>query len=197
MIGQTEPQDVNMSLAQNTPVQKENALDITQNLQHLAAQASQEIAITACCGPPAQTTKALTLCERAATAAAQGDVNNTQHAPIKSPLDKYTPGQDMPRVQDTFPATAIANIDLAVLDKWVNNEGMKILLIPFENKAHDPDLHADTCNKLFTAVKEITTLKKATITPSIANSTITKLRQMPITYLAHHLTKPEYDILIS
>ena len=103
----------------------------------------------------------------------------------------------MPRVQDTFPATAIANIDLAVLDKWVNNEGMKILLIPFENKAHDPDLHADTCNKLFTAVKEITTLKKATITPSIANSTITKLRQMPITYLAHYLTKPEYDILMS
>ena len=103
----------------------------------------------------------------------------------------------MPRVQDAFPAAVIANIDLTVLDEWFSNEGMKLLIIPFEDKAHDPELRGDIGNKILTAVEEITTSPKVAIAPPVPNNTITKPKQMPITYMAYHLTKAEYDILTS
>jgi hypothetical protein len=94
----------------------------------------------------------------------------------------------MPRVQDAFPAAVIANINLSVLDKWFNNEGMKLLIIPFEDKACNPDLKGDIRNKLFTAVEEITSSTKMAIAPPFPNNTVTKPRQMPIMHLAFHLT---------
>jgi hypothetical protein len=103
----------------------------------------------------------------------------------------------MPSVQDAFPAAVIVNIDLSMLDKWFNNEGMKLLIIPFEDKAHDPDLKGDIRNKIFTAVEEITSSTKVAITPPFPNNTVTKPRQMPITHLVFHLTKPKYEVLIS
>ena len=186
-----------MLSAQNTPVQKENAHNIQLALWDLATQASQGIAITTQSGALSQTPKTLTLRERAAAATARGDAQDTHHAPTRSPLDKYTPGTNMPRIQDAFPAALIANIDLTVLDGWFRNEGMKLLAIPFEDKAHDPVLRADIGNKILTAVAEITSSPKAAVAPPFPNSSVTKPKQMPITFLISHLTKPEYDILMS
>jgi len=73
----------------------------------------------------------------------------------------------MPRVQDAFPATVIANLDLFMLDEWFNNGGMKLLLIPFEEKACNPDLRTDIGGKLLTAVAEITNSQKVEITPPV------------------------------
>jgi hypothetical protein len=145
--------------------------------------------------PPAP--KAHTLRDRATAAAARGDAKDTQHAPSRSPLDKYTAASEMPRVQDAFPAALIANLDLSLLDEWFSYEGQKLLIVPFEDKARDPDLKHDIGEKLLTAVEEITTAKRASIGPPVPKSDITKLRQMPITYLAYHLTQAEYNTLLS
>jgi len=146
---------------------------------------------------PLGTPKGKTMRERAAAATAQGDAKDTQHAPMRSPLDKYTPGPEMPRVQDAFPAAVIANIDLAVLDVWFRNQGMKTLIIPFEDKAHDPDFRGDIGYKLLTAIEEITASLKVAIAPPVPSSTVTKPKQMPITYMASHLTETEYKTLMS
>ncbi len=116
---------------------------------------------------------------------------------MRSPLDKYTSSTDMPRVQDTFSAAVIANIDLSMLDEWFSNEGMKALIIPFEDKAHDPVLQDDIGNKLLTTVEEITSFPKVVIAPPFPNSSITKPKQMPITYMASHLTNIKYKVLMS
>jgi hypothetical protein len=135
--------------------------------------------------------------KRAAAAAACGDAKDTQHAPMKSPLDKYTPGFEMLRVQDAFPAAVIANIDLTVLDIWFWNEGMKALIIPFEDKARNPVLKDDIGYKLLTAIEEITIAPKVVIAPPVPSSMVTKQKQMPITFMASHLTEAEYKTLMS
>ena len=104
---------------------------------------------------------------------------------------------DMLRVQDAFPAAVIANLDLTMLDNWFSNEGMKLLIIPFEDKARDLDLCQEIGRKILTAIEEITAALKATITPPVPSNGITKLKQMPITYMAYHLTKAEHDTMLS
>ena len=74
---------------------------------------------------------------------------------------------------------------------------MKLLIIPFEDKARDPDLRQETARKILTAVEEITAVPKATIAPPVPSSGITKLRQMPITYMAYDLSKAEHDTMLS
>jgi hypothetical protein len=74
---------------------------------------------------------------------------------------------------------------------------MKLLLIPFEEKACNPDLRLDIGNKLLTAVEEITNSSKVAIAPPVSGKEVTKPKQIPITYLAYHLTKAEHDIMLS
>lgn len=189
-----------MTSAQITPIQRDTAPIDTRAIQDLAIQASRRIAITAQTNQDNQVpgpTKGRSMHERAAAAEARGDAEDTQHAPTKSPLNKYTPGNEMPRVQDAFPAAAIANIDPTVLDAWFNNEGMKALLIPFEDQARDQDLQSDVGYKLLTAVEEITASPIVAIAPPVQSSTVTKFKQIPITFLASHLTDAEYETLLS
>jgi len=96
------------------------------------------------------------MCECTIAAAVRGDAKDTHHALMRSPLDKYTPRIDLPRIQDAILAALITNIDLAVLDVWFNNKGIKALIIPFEDKACDPDLQSNIVYKLLTAIEEIT-----------------------------------------
>jgi hypothetical protein len=121
----------------------------------------------------------------------------TQHAPARSPLDKYTADTQMPRVQDAFPAAVIANLDLFMLDEWFNNGGMKLLLIPFEEKACNPNFRTDIAGKLLTTVAEITSSQKVEIALPVPSQDITKPKQISITYLAHYLTKAEHDTMLS
>jgi hypothetical protein len=86
---------------------------------------------------------------------------------------------------------------VALLDEWFSYEGQKLLIVPFEDKAHDPDLKLDIGEKILTAVEEITASQKATVGPPVPKSDITKLRQMPITYIAYHLSQAEYNTLLS
>jgi len=74
---------------------------------------------------------------------------------------------------------------------------MKTLIIPFEDKAHDPDLRGDIGYKLLTSVEEITALPKVAIAPLVLSSTVTKPKQMLITYMASYLIETEYKTLMS
>jgi hypothetical protein len=74
---------------------------------------------------------------------------------------------------------------------------MKALVIPFEDHAHDPDLQSNIIYKLLTAIEEITASPIATVTPPVPNDQVTKLKQMPITFMASHLTETEYNTLMS
>ncbi len=65
--------------------------------------------------PPAP--KMIILRDHAIANATRGDAKDTHHASARSSLDKYTAATDMPRVQDTFPIAAIANLDLTLLDE--------------------------------------------------------------------------------
>jgi hypothetical protein len=189
-----------MTSNQNTPVQATSIQSTTHALQELSARATQGIAITIQGTTTPQSSsksKTLTLRDRAIAAAARGDAKDTQHAPARSPLDKYTSTLEMPRVQDPFPAAVIANIDLATLDEWFSNEGQKILIIPFEDKARDPNLRLDIARKILTAFEDITAAQKVEIAPPVPISESAKPRQMPITYLASHLTRTEYDAMMS
>ena len=200
ILGHPSDQNITITSAQNTPVQANAAQNATLASQTLANQAKEGLVLTTCSDPQTLTTmtpKVLTLRDRATAAAARGDAQDTQHAPARALIDRYTAGTDMPRVQDAFPAAVIANLDLAMLDDWFSNEGMKLLVIPFEDKARDPDLHLEIGRKILTAVVEITAAPKATIAPPVPISGITKPKQMPNTYLAYHLTKTEYDIMMS
>ena len=189
-----------MLSAQNTPIQREPAPIDKRAIENLAAQASHGITMTISSNQqfqPREPPKTQTMHERAAAAAARGDAKDTHHAPMRSPLDKYTPRTNLPRVQDAFPAALIANIDLAILDAWFNNEGMKALVILFEDHTRNPDLQSDIIYKLLTAIEEITASPIAVVAPPVPNDQVTKPKQMPITFMASHLTETEYNTLMS
>ena len=199
LINQDEEQDITMTSTHTAPIQKDLTPAAQKEIQELTSRANAGIALTVqnapFIAPPAS--KARTLRDRTTAAAARGDAKDTQHAPSRSPLDKYTTAPEMPRVQDAFPAALITNLDLALLDEWFSYEGQKLLIVPFEDKARDPDLKLDIGEKILTAVEEITASQKAAVGPPVPKSNITKLRQMPITYIAYHLSQAEYNTLLS
>jgi len=84
-----------------------------------------------------------------------------------------------------------------MLNEWFNNGGMKLLLIPFKEKAHNLDLCTDIGGKLLTTVAEITNFQKVKITPPVPSQDVTKPKQIPITYIVHYLTKAEYNTMLS
>jgi hypothetical protein len=73
---------------------------------------------------------------------------------------------------------------------------MKLLVIPFEDKARDPDLCHEIGRKILTTIVEITAMLKATIALPVQMSRITKPKQMPNTYMAYH-TKTKYNTMLS
>jgi hypothetical protein len=198
-MSRNEEDDITMTSTQATPIQKDpthSTQGVTQELTNRAnagiTLTIQNTSLTALTAP-----KALILRDWATAAAARGDAKDTQHAPARSPLNKYTTTSEMPRVQDAFPAAAIANIDLTLLDEWFSYKGQKLLIIPFEDKARDLDLKHDIGEKILTMVEEITATQKATIGPPVPKSEVTKLRQMPITFIAYYLTHSKYNTLLS
>ena len=73
----------------------------------------------------------------------------------RNPLDKYTKGITLP-VHDADPDAAYELIDQQSIEEWNSFLGEKLLAIPFENDAKNPNCHEEVSNLVFTAAAEIT-----------------------------------------
>jgi hypothetical protein len=115
--------------------------------------------------------------------------------PIRDALDKYTKGITLP-IQDAHPSSPYELIAPETHKQWEKLAESKLLAIPFENEKRTAESNEKICQKIFTAVEEITGSNKVGVAAPLANEEGKRRKQMPNTFLIFNINEVHRQILV-
>jgi hypothetical protein len=116
-------------------------------------------------------------------------------SPTQDPLNKYTKGITLP-IQDAYPSSPYKLITPETHKQWEKLAKNKLLAIPFENEKHTAKSNKRICQRIFTAVEEITSSNKVGVAAPLANKEGKRRKQMLNTFLIFNINEVHHQILI-
>ncbi|KAH9048699.1 hypothetical protein EDB84DRAFT_1556684 [Lactarius hengduanensis] len=126
--------------------------------------------------------------------AANDDSNTVGRSLARNPLEMYTDGP-MPPIQDDTPASIFDFIDIGLVRKW-EQQSRKLIVVPFDNEAQAADAYEYTCNRILTAIAEITKSQDASVAAPRQSADAADKKRMPLAFLVYNLTNEQADLVL-
>ncbi|KAH9016245.1 hypothetical protein EDB84DRAFT_1567349 [Lactarius hengduanensis] len=125
------------------------------------------------------------------------DATNTEgRHPGRNHLDKYTDGP-LPPVQDATPSSVLDHIDIDLLKEWEVQPGEgKLIAVPFDTEAKTPEEREYLCNRILTAIAEITKCQDASVATPKPSAAAADKNLTPKSFLVYNLSNDQVDLVL-
>ena len=143
--------------------------------------------------PPAQTIQRPTISDRLEEVA--NDRSVLDKNPARIATDRYSLGP-MPPIQDASPFSIFENIHISTIKEWEACPGGKLIAIPFDPDARNPDSHESLRAKILTAGAEIIAAQEISVAAPTPSEEAAKKNWTPTSFLIYSITEEQANTLL-
>ena len=167
-------------------------ISVTTNPPH-TLPAENALGLATQVEPPAQTIKRPTISDHLEEVA--NDRLVLDKNPTRIATDCYSLGP-MPPIQDASPFSIFENIHISTIKEWEACPRGKLIAIPFDPNARNPDLHESLRAKILTAGAEIIAAQEISVAAPMPSEEAVKKNWTPTSFLIYNITEEQANTLL-